>query len=113
MGFYEFFLLSEEIGAEPLPVISCGLACQFQNHDHKAHVEVCDLETYVQDALDLIEFANGDVNTKWGKLRADMGHPASFQLKLIAVGNEQWGSLYPERLEPFLKAIRAKHPKLK
>ena len=61
MGFYEFFLLSEEIGAEPLPVISCGLACQFQNHDHKAHVEVCDLETYVQDALDLIEFANGDV----------------------------------------------------
>ena len=113
MGFYEFFLLSEEIGAEPLPVISCGLACQFQNHDHKAHVEVCDLETYVQDALDLIEFANGDVNTKWGKLRADMGHPASFQLKLIAVGNEQWGSLYPERLEPFLKAIRAKHPEIK
>ena len=113
MGFYEFFLLSEEIGAEPLPVISCGLACQFQNHDHKAHVEVCDLETYVQDAIDLIEFANGDVNTKWGKLRADMGHPASFQLKLIAVGNEQWGSLYPERLEPFLKAIRAKHPEIK
>ena len=113
MGFYEFFLLSEEIGAEPLPVISCGLACQFQNHDHKAHVEVCDLETYVQDALDLIEFANGDVNTKWGKLRADMGHPASFQLKLIAVGNEQWGSLYPERLEPFLKAICAKHPEIK
>jgi alpha-L-arabinofuranosidase len=67
----------------------------------------------VQDALDLIEFANGDVNTKWGKLRADMGHPASFQLKLIAVGNEQWGSLYPERLEPFLKAIRAKHPEIK
>ena len=113
MGFYEFFLLSEEIGAEPLPVISCGLACQFQNHDHKAHVEVCDLETYVQDALDLIEFANGDVTTKWGKLRADMGHPASFHLKLIAVGNEQWGSLYPERLEPFLKAIRAKHPEIK
>ncbi len=113
MGFYEFFLLSEEIGAEPLPVISCGLACQFQNHDHKAHVEVCDLDTYIQDALDLIEFANGDVTTKWGKLRADMGHPASFQLKLIAVGNEQWGSLYPERLEPFLKAIRAKHPEIK
>ncbi len=113
MGFYEFFLLSEEIGAEPLPVISCGLACQFQNKDHKAHVEVCDLETYVQDALDLIEFANGDVTTKWGKLRADMGHPASFHLKLIAVGNEQWGSLYPERLEPFLKAIRAKHPEIK
>ncbi|MBV5281601.1 MAG: carbohydrate binding domain-containing protein [Paludibacter sp.] len=113
MGFYEFFQLSEEIGAEPLPVISCGLSCQFQNHDNKAHVGVNDLDSYVQDALDLIEFANGDVNTKWGKLRADMGHPASFNLKLIAVGNEQWGSLYPERLVPFLKAIRAKHPNIK
>jgi alpha-N-arabinofuranosidase len=113
MGFYEFFQLSEEIGAEPLPVISCGLSCQFQNKNEEAHVHVNDLDSYVQDALDLIEFANGAVNTKWGKLRADMGHPASFNLKLIAVGNEQWGSLYPERLVPFLKAIRAKHPNIK
>lgn len=113
MGFYEFFQLSEDIGAEPLPVISCGLSCQFQNKNEEAHVHVNDLDSYVQDALDLIEFANGDVNTKWGKLRADMGHPASFNLKLIAVGNEQWGSLYPERLVPFLKAIRAKHPNIK
>ena len=113
MGFYELFQLSEEIGAEPLPVISCGLACQFQNKDNKAHVAVDDLNSYIQDALDLIEFANGDVTTKWGKLRADMGHPTSFNLKLIAVGNEQWGSLYPERLQPFLKAIRAKHPTIK
>lgn len=67
-----FFQLSEEIGAEPLPVLSCGLACQFQNSDAEAHVAVCDLDSYVQDALDLIEFANGDVTTKWGKLRADM-----------------------------------------
>ncbi len=113
MGFYEFFQLSEDIGAEPLPVISCGLSCQFQNKNEEAHVHVNDLDSYVQDALDLIEFANGDVNTKWGKLRGDMGHPASFNLKLIAVGNEQWGSLYPERLVPFLKAIRAKHPNIK
>jgi len=113
MGFYELFQLSEEIGAEPLPVISCGLSCQFQNKDVKAHVAVNDLDSYVQDALDLIEFANGDVNTKWGKVRADMGHPASFNLKLLAVGNEQWGSLYPERLVPFLKAIRAKYPTIK
>jgi len=113
MGFYEFFQLSEDIGAEPLPVISCGLSCQFQNHDDKAHVAVCDLDSYIQDAIDLIEFANGDVTTKWGKLRADMGHPASFKLKLIAVGNEQWGTLYPERLEPFIKAIRTKYPDIK
>ncbi|HZK69552.1 MAG TPA: alpha-L-arabinofuranosidase C-terminal domain-containing protein, partial [Paludibacter sp.] len=113
MGFYELFQLSEEIGAEPLPVISCGLSCQFQNQDSKAHVAINDLDSYVQDALDLIEFANGDVNTKWGKVRADMGHPASFNLKLLAVGNEQWGSLYPERLVPFLKAIRAKYPNIR
>ena len=116
LGFYEFFLLSEHIGAEPLPIVSCGLACQFQNPDETAataHVAVKDLEPYIQDALDLIEFANGDVNTKWGKCRADMGHPAPFNLKFIGVGNEQWGPLYPERLEPFLKAIRAKYPNIK
>jgi len=113
MGFYELFQLSEEIGAEPLPVISCGLACQFQNKDINAHVAVRNLDPYIQDALDLIEFANGDSSTKWGKLRADMGHPASFNLKLLAVGNEQWGSLYPERLEPFIKAIRDKYPNIK
>ena len=113
MGFFELFQLSEEIGAEPLPVISCGLSCQFQNKDEKAHVAVNNLNPYIQDALDLIEFANGDVTTKWGKLRVDMGHPASFNLKMIAVGNEQWGKLYPERLEPFVKAIRSKYPAVK
>jgi len=113
MGFFELFQLSEEIGAEPLPVISCGLSCQFQNKDEKAHVAVNNLNPYIQDALDLIEFANGDVTTKWGKLRVDMGHPASFNLKMIAVGNEQWGKLYPERLEPFVKAIRSKYPAIK
>ena len=113
MGFFELFQLSEDIGAEPLPVISCGLACQFQNQDVKAHVPVSELQPYIQDALDLIEFANGDVTTKWGKLRAEMGHPASFNLKQLAVGNEQWGTLYPERVEPFMKAIHAKYPSMK
>ena len=113
MGFYEFFLLSEKIGAEPLPVVSCGLACQFQNRTDDAHVPVDDLQSYIDDALDLIEFANGDVTTKWGKERAEMGHPAPFNMKQIGVGNEQWGELYPPRLEKFIKAIRAKYPKMK
>jgi len=113
MGFYEYFLLSEEIGAEPLPVLSCGLACQFQNDDPSAHVAVCDLGSYVQDALDLIEFANGDVNTTWGKVRADMGHPAPFNLKFIGIGNEQWGPEYPEHLAPFITAIRKAYPDMK
>lgn len=113
LGFYEFFLLSEEIGAEPLPVLSCGLACQFQNPNMDAHVPLCDLESYIQDALDLIEFANGAVDTPWGKIRADMGHPAPFNLKLIGIGNEQWGKEYPEHLVPFVKAIRKKYPDIK
>lgn len=113
LGFYEFFLLSEEIGAEPLPVLSCGLACQFQNPDADAHVAVCELDSYIQDALDLIEFANGAVDTPWGKVRADMGHPAPFNLKFIGIGNEQWGKEYPEHLEPFVKAIRKVYPEMK
>ncbi len=110
LGFYEYFLLSEEMGAEPLPILSCGLACQFQNGEEHAHVAVCDLEPYIQDALDLIEFANGDPSTTWGKVRAEMGHPAPFNLKFIGIGNEQWGPEYPERLEPFIKAIRKAYP---
>ena len=113
MGFFELFQLSEEIGAEPLPVLNCGLACQYQNDSEDAHVKVEDLGSYIQDALDLIEFANGGTDTKWGKLRAEMGHPESFDLKFIAIGNEQWGPEYPARLEPFVKAIRAAHPEIK
>lgn len=114
LGFYEYFLLSEDIGAEPLPVLNVGMACQFQNpNDPSAHVAVKDLQPYIQDCLDLIEFANGDVNTTWGKKRAEMGHPAPFNLKFLAVGNEQWDDLYYERLRPFVKAIKAKYPKIK
>lgn len=113
LGFYEYFLLSEEVGAEPLPVLSCGLACQFQNNTPDAHVKVCDLGGYIQDALDLIEFANGDATSKWGKVRASMGHPAPFHLKFIAIGNEQWGPEYPEHLKPFVEAIRKAYPDIK
>lgn len=114
LGFYEYFLLSEDIGAEPLPVLNVGMACQFQNqNDPSAHVAVKDLQPYIQDCLDLIEFANGDVNTTWGKKRAEMGHPAPFNLKFLAVGNEQWDDFYYERLRPFVKAIKAKYPNIK
>ena len=116
MGFYELFCLSEYIGAEPLPILNVGLACQYQNDDKDAarvHVATSDLQPYIDDCLDLIEFCNGGTDTKWGKLRADMGHAAPFNLKVIGVGNEQWGPLYPERLEYFVKAIRAKYPNIK
>ena len=113
LGFYEFFRLSEIIGSEPLPILSCGLACQFQNDDPKAHVPVEELQPYIQDALDLIEFANGGIDTEWGALRAEMGHPAPFNLKFIGIGNEQWDQLYPDHLAPFVDAIRKAHPEIK
>ena len=115
LGFYEYFLLAEKIGAEPLPILSVGLACQYQNDDKdpNAHVAVADLQSYIDDALDLIEFANGAVTSPWGKLRADMGHPAPFGLKQIGIGNEQWGALYPERLAKFVEQIRTKYPEIK
>ncbi|MBQ8153607.1 MAG: carbohydrate binding domain-containing protein [Prevotella sp.] len=114
LGFFEFFQLSEDIGAEPLPILSVGLSCQYQNwNDESAHVPMDELKPYIDDCLDLIEFANGPVDSKWGKIRAEMGHPAPFNMKYIGVGNEQWGEFYYERLKPFVAAIRAKYPNIK
>ncbi len=114
LGFYEFFLLSEEIGAEPLPVLNVGMACQFQNGDNAhAPATVEGLQPFIDDCLDLIEFANGPADSKWGKVRAEMGHPEPFNMKYIGVGNEQWGEFYYERLKPFVAAIRAKYPDIK
>ena len=125
LGFFEFFQLCEDFGCEPLPVISCGLSCQFQNPDPTkpgVHVPVDQLDSYIQDALDLVEFANGPADSKWGKVRADMGHPEPFNLKFLGVGNEQWdydeahggfGPVFTERLKKFSDALRAKYPNLK
>ena len=110
LGFYEYFQLAEDIGASPLPILNCGMACQFNS------AEVADmhqLDSYVQDALDLIEFANGDTTTTWGKVRASMGHSAPFHLKMMGVGNENWGPQYLERLDVFTKAIKNKYPYIK
>lgn len=112
LGFYEYFQLAEEIGAEPLPILNVGLVCQFQN-DPSQQIPFDSLQTFIQDAIDLVEFANGDVTTKWGALRAEMGHPESFNMKFIGIGNEQWDSIYPQRLEPFVKAFRKAHPEIK
>jgi alpha-N-arabinofuranosidase len=110
LGFFEYFQLAEDIGAEPLPILNCGMACQFNTAEL---VPLDQLDPYVQDALDLIEFANGDVNTKWGKVRADMGHPSPFNMKMMGVGNENWGPQYIERLAVFQKAIKVKYPDIK
>jgi alpha-N-arabinofuranosidase len=109
IGFFEYFQLSEDIGAQPLPILSCGMACQFNTGEL---VPLEDLDPYVQDALDLIEFANGSVETPWGKIRSEMGHPKPFNLKFIGVGNEQWGPAYIERYKVFEKAIKSKYPNM-
>ncbi len=114
LGFYEYFRFAEEIGAEPLPVLSCGMACQFENDESdNPFVSMDELQPYIDDALDLIEFANGPADSEWGKVRTELGHPAPFNLRYIAIGNEQWGKEYVKRLKPFIKAIRAKYPEIK
>ena len=107
LGFFEYFQLCEDIGAEPLPIINCGMACQFNSGELAA---LNDLGPYIQDALDLIEFANGAVTTAWGAKRAALGHPEPFAMKMLGIGNEQWGPQYIERLERFIAAIKAKYP---
>ena len=107
LGFFEYFQLAEDMGAAPLPILSCGMACQFNTAEL---VPMDQLDPYVQDALDLIEFANGPTTSTWGKLRADMGHPNPFNLKYLGVGNEQWGPHYIERYKVFASSIKAKYP---
>jgi alpha-N-arabinofuranosidase len=121
LGFFEYFQLAEDIGAEPLPILNVGMACQY-NSAELAPISAAKgpnaagaadeptLDTFIQDALDLVEFANGPATSTWGAKRVAMGHPAPFNLKMIGVGNEQWGPQYLERYEPFAKAVKAKYP---
>jgi len=107
LGFFEYFQLCEDIGAQPLPILNCGMACQFNSG------ELCpmdQLDPYIQDALDLIEFANGPVASVWGAKRAALGHPEPFNMKMLGVGNEQWGPQYIERFARFSSALKQKYP---
>lgn len=115
MGYYEFFLLCEALGAEPLPVLSVGLACQYQSFEYVPQDSPA-FAGFVQDALDLIEFANGPADSPWGKVRAELGHPEPFNLKMVGIGNEQWQTDkidFFSRYEAFEKAIHAKYPKIR
>jgi alpha-L-arabinofuranosidase len=112
LGFFEYFQLCEDFGAQPLPVLSVGFSCQFQRGREQV-VPLDSLQPYINDALDLIEFANGPATSKWGKVRADMGHPAPFGMKYLAVGNEQWGAQYHIYLKAFMDQIRKKYPDIK
>jgi len=110
LGFYEYFQLCEDIGAEPLPIVNVGMSCQF---DAAEVVPVNELEPYICDALDLIEFANGDTTTYWGRKRKELGHPQPFKMHMLGVGNENWGPQYAEHLKIFTDRIKAKYPDMK
>lgn len=107
LGFYEYFLLAEDLHAAPLPILNCGMACQYNSGEVAA-----DLEPYIQNALDLIEFANGDTSTPYGHLRAKMGHPKPFHLKYLGIGNEQWESQYFDRYKIFESRLKLAHPEI-
>lgn len=115
LGYYEYFLLCELIGAKPLPVVNVGFACQYQSTE-QVTIDSPEFEGFLQDALDLIEFANGGVDTKWGAVRAGMGHEAPFGLELIGVGNEQWQTQradFFERYILFEQRIHACDPRIR
>ena len=114
LGFFEYFQLAEDIGAVGVPVLNCGLYCQARGKG-PVDMESDEFKKYIQDMLDLVEFCRGGVNTKWGKVRASLGHPAPFELKYICIGNENWGQDYFVRYSAFLDAFnkaKAENPKL-
>ncbi len=122
LGFYEYFILCDYLNCAPVPVLNVGLACEYQSKETVPMYEsdgttyTAAFYEYIQDALDLIEFANGDTDTAWGKLRADMGHPEPFNLDTIGIGNEQWaitGNQWYERYEAFEKEIHKLYPDMK
>jgi alpha-L-arabinofuranosidase len=108
LGFFEFFQFSEDIGAKPLPVIAAG----YDPHTLRA-APLDEMQPWVEEALDLIEFANGGADTEWGARRAEMGHPEPFGLEYLAIGNEEVGGGFFDRYEIIHKAVRSKYPEIK
>lgn len=106
LGFFEYFRLCEDLNAEPLPILNCGMSCQYQDAEL---VPMDQLDSYVRDALDLIEYANGSPESEWGAKRAEAGHPEPFDLKYLGIGNEQWGEEYFKRYRVFYNAIKEKY----
>lgn len=118
VGYYEYFQFCEDLGMQPVPILPCGVSCQGTNGGWNMYPtqaqDACpmeDMDKWTQDALDLIEWANGDASTKWGKVRADAGHPAPFNLKYLGLGNEEKISPeFEERFKYMYNKIKAKYP---
>ncbi|MBS1565142.1 MAG: alpha-L-arabinofuranosidase, partial [Bacteroidetes bacterium] len=118
LGYFEYFRFCEDIGAEPLPVLAAGVPCQNSvgsptGGGQQGGIPMDQMDQYVQDILDLVEYANGDVHSAWGKKRAEAGHPEPFHLKYIGIGNEDLiTDIFEQRFTMIFKALRAKHPEI-
>ncbi len=117
LGYHEYFLFCEDLNAEAVPVLAAGVPCQNSacgGAGQQGGIPMDQMDEYVQDILDLIEYANGDAKTtKWGKVRAEAGHPKPFNLKYIGIGNEDLISdVFEERFEMIYNAIKKKHPEI-
>lgn len=123
LGFYEYFLFCEDLGMQPLPVLAAGVPCQNSSRpSHYSHDELTsngqqcgipmeDMPAYIQDILDLVEYANGPADSKWGKLRAEAGHPEPFNMKYLGIGNEDLISdAFKQRFKMIRDAVNSKYP---
>ena len=119
LGYYEYFQFCEDLGMQPLPILPCGVSCQGTNggwgmkDQAQDVVPMSEMDEWVQDALYLIEWANGDANTQWGRVRAAAGHPQPFNLKYLGIGNEERISPeFAERFKYMYKKITEAHPEI-
>lgn len=116
LGYFEYFQFCEDIGAEPLPVLAAGVPCQNSatcGYGQQGGIPMSEMDEYIQEVLDLIQWANGDKTTKWGKIRAEAGHPEPFNMKYIGIGNEDLiTDVFEERFTMIYNAVREKHPEI-
>ena len=116
LGYFEYFQFCEDIGAEPLPILPAGVPCQNSSRGGKGQqggIPMDEMDEYIQEVLDLVEWANGPADSKWGKVRAEAGHPEPFNLKYIGIGNEDLiGDVFKERFTMIFEAMKAKHPEI-
>jgi len=109
LGLHEYLLMCKDLGAEPMLIVNCGMACQYRNGDH---IPLNELDEWIEDTLAAIEYAIGPPTSRWGALRAKNGHPEPFPLRFVGIGNENWGPLYEERYARFYDAIKARYPQI-
>ncbi|PNE23344.1 alpha-N-arabinofuranosidase [Mesotoga sp. Brook.08.YT.4.2.5.1] len=109
IGFFEYLLLSERLDAEPIPIFNSGMSCQVRGAEY---CPIDEMDQWISNVLDFIEFANGPKNSFWGSKRVELGHPEPFNVKYIGIGNENWGTEYHDRFPMFRDAVKAKYPEI-